>query len=316
MIAPVLSNSTLSRSVSHAHVNSDNQTSASSVQRGTLPSPITPSNSTSFHPSNTPDLSSSFSSSPLPGVFHSNRSTQPFSDPFCSPPNPDPPTPVEQITFASKPRTHKPPRSEHEKLRLAIYYIVDELGFDSMGTFLLAYFQQIPKLKSRSFGKRHKRSVRAFLQNGKAVQLLEMMYTHRYSNPSYKSSSHIERQLAFSPTTPPSGLNYARSAISSWSVQLVGARAHWEVGKLTVDEENKPIEDANISVRMAASANDRTRAKGVRVVTREDLLSFNVAQRIRCLKRRAPLTWYLTEQMAGPRTKGQVIVRKKRPTPS
>ncbi|THV05746.1 hypothetical protein K435DRAFT_790011 [Dendrothele bispora CBS 962.96] len=75
-----------------------------------------------------------------------------------------------------------------------------------------------------------------------------------------------------------------------------------------------PTDTPQIPARLAASANSRTRAKGVQTVTKEILLSFRISDRVSFFQRHAPLAWYLTECMAAPRTSdGQIIERKRRP---
>ncbi|THU77523.1 hypothetical protein K435DRAFT_877734 [Dendrothele bispora CBS 962.96] len=75
-----------------------------------------------------------------------------------------------------------------------------------------------------------------------------------------------------------------------------------------------PTDTPQIPARLAASANSRTRAKGVQTVTKEILLSFRISDQVSFFQKHAPLAWYLTECMAAPRTAdGQIIERKRRP---
>jgi hypothetical protein len=139
-----------------------------------------------------------------------------------------------------------------------------------------------------------------------------MMYSHRYSQPSHKSTRQEERDLTFHPSIAPASIRYARPSISSWAAQLVGKRVERSVKDLTHDPKNPDSFSRSIPVRLAAAANERTRAKGVRVVTREDLMSFRFSDRVKLFKARSPLIWYLTECIAAPKKKGVLVVRKRR----
>ncbi|KAF9033045.1 hypothetical protein BDZ89DRAFT_1012477 [Hymenopellis radicata] len=103
---------------------------------------------------------------------------------------------------------------------------------------------------------------------------------------------------------------YARIALSAWATRLVGRRAHTEIRKLGVDEKD----DKSFRVHIPASANDRTRHLRV-LVQRHEMMEFTMDALITRLKRRAPLIWFLTEEMAGPKKKGVIVIRKTRPHP-
>ncbi|KAE9393583.1 hypothetical protein BT96DRAFT_999358 [Gymnopus androsaceus JB14] len=69
---------------------------------------------------------------------------------------------------------------------------------------------------------------------------------------------------------------------------------------------------AQVPVRIAATANERTKAKGVCTVTKEDLMSFRLAERAKLFQKRAPLVWYLTQCMAAPKKNGKLVDHKHR----
>ncbi|KAE9390952.1 hypothetical protein BT96DRAFT_832722, partial [Gymnopus androsaceus JB14] len=116
----------------------------------------------------------------------------------------------------------------------------------------------------------------------------------------------------FHPSMPPKDINYARPSVSTWATQLVGKHVEKSMRDLTHDPPVPDSLSAQVPVRLAAAANDRSKAKGIRVVTKEDLMSFRFSDRAKLFKARAPLVWYLTECMAAPKKNGELIVRKRR----
>ncbi|KAL0573741.1 hypothetical protein V5O48_008217 [Marasmius crinis-equi] len=206
----------------------------------------------------------------------------------------------------------KPVMSMKERMGRVMELLFDDLGFETLGDFLSALFPAIPRGESNLHDRRHVNKLKAFLQGRstfRAVNLVESIVSHRYSLPSYKSEHYHERGLAFSNTLP-SEIHHANSAITSWATQIVGEQVYAEIGRLTLDDGESPFR-----IRLAAAAKERSKAKGVMTISRGDILSFNVADRVKEFKRRAPVTWHLTECMAGPREKGVIVVRKQRPHP-
>ncbi|KAJ8090936.1 hypothetical protein PM082_024860 [Marasmius tenuissimus] len=135
--------------------------------------------------------------------------------------------------------------------------------------------------KSGQYGKRHKRKLKAFLQGDSKdtpLDLTTAIYGHCYSSPASKSAYLYERDLAFSSTNP-EALNYAHVAISCWMTRIIGERVHREIGLLTADDGTTPY------------------------------------RRVKHFKERVPLSWYLTECMAGPRKAGKTVVRIRRSNP-
>ncbi|EEB88770.1 hypothetical protein MPER_13214 [Moniliophthora perniciosa FA553] len=197
--------------------------------------------------------------------------------------------------------------SEGEKMDKALEYILDDLGYDSLGEFSTKLFGTI-------VSERQRRVIRAFLQGRssvKPIDLCKAIYDNRYSYPSYRSAHIEERQTALT-ATDPTTLRYARCQILCWSRILVGSRVHDEIGNLTLPSEP----DAMVPSRLAASAGEHNRVAGMITVTREAILSFSIQDRISLFKREAPVSWYLTQCMAAPQKNGVVItVRKQRPPP-
>jgi hypothetical protein len=106
--------------------------------------------------------------------------------------------------------------------------------------------------------------------------------------------------LAFSSNTNPAEI---RPALSSWATQLVGNQAHREVGKLT---KNDP-EDPEVCTQLRASTNGGTNK--TRIAMWEDFGKFNLEGIGKKYKKRAPLTYFITESIAGPRdANGNVVL--------
>lgn len=287
-----------------------------------LPSPLTPS----FLTASGIPLSESFSDT----QFLSTRAIETSSDPlpeisyprFQPMESSRPKSPVHNWMHHINPNFQhslpslRPPRmSESQRLERAIEVIVDELHYSSVAHFFAAYVQQIPRGSSATFSNSHRNTLKAFLQGQtqvKPVDIVDMLYCHRYSNPSYRSNQRDERDLAFDPYTSPSSINYAKSSISAWATQLVGKQVSKSMKDLTHDPPKPDEFSAQVPVRLVAAANDRTKGKGVRMVTKEDLMSFRLADRAKLFKARAPLVWYLTECMAAKKKNGILIARKRR----
>ncbi|KAK7446004.1 hypothetical protein VKT23_014627 [Stygiomarasmius scandens] len=229
-----------------------------------------------------------------------------------------PPTNTRSYTTLSNERQRKPKRDSRQKLALAMEYIIKELNYDSIPDFFNSYLEQIPRGSSNVFDTSHRTSVLSFLQGRtkvKPVEIVQRMFDHRYSFPSYGcENKEEERSRAYSPTINPLDISYARCSLSSWATQVVGNRVYRDMRKLTHPELDPEDGSPQISARLLASANARTRAKkGVKLVAKEDLLSFKISDRAEFFKQHAPLVWYLTECMAAPRKDNEIVERKRRP---
>ncbi|KAF9049431.1 hypothetical protein BDP27DRAFT_1243108 [Rhodocollybia butyracea] len=141
------------------------------------------------------------------------------------------------------------------------------------------------------------------------LNIVQKLYAHRYSSPLYKSTQKEDQaSLSFHPSVNPRDITYARPSLSTWATQLVGNQVEKSIQKLVHDPKVPDKYSAQVPVHLAATANERTKAKGVRTVTKEDLLSVHV----NLFKDRAPLLWYFTECMAAPKKNGVLIVWKQR----
>ncbi|KAE9383526.1 hypothetical protein BT96DRAFT_1032452 [Gymnopus androsaceus JB14] len=171
-------------------------------------------------------------------------------------------------TFShSRPPVHPSKMSDSERLEKAIEFIVDELNYPSVAEFFTTYIQQIPRDTSASFGDRHCRTLKAFLQGRtkvKPVEIVKKIYGHRYSYPSYKSSQkEVQSLLCFHPSMPPKDINYACPSVSTWATQLVGKHVEKSMQDLTHDPPVPDSLSAQVPVHLAAAANDRSKAKGI-----------------------------------------------------
>ncbi|THU86115.1 hypothetical protein K435DRAFT_868618 [Dendrothele bispora CBS 962.96] len=230
----------------------------------------------------------------------------PFNLPSASPSMYIPPTPsCSSVPLQSAFVHKKQPRnycSKRQKITLAMDYLVNHLKFHSVAEFFHEYLQQIPRGSSTEFDDAHRASLLAFLQRRakvKPVDIVQRIFNHRYSFPSSRSkNTNEERSKSYSPSLSPQDISYARCSLSTWATQLVGDRAYCDMYNLTHPSIDSGGDTPNISVRLLASSNGCTRAKSAQIVTKNDLLSFSISDRVIFFKHHAPLLWYLTECMA------------------
>ncbi|KAE9387791.1 hypothetical protein BT96DRAFT_948118 [Gymnopus androsaceus JB14] len=154
--------------------------------------------------------------------------------------------------------------------------IIDELQYASMAEFFGAYVQPISRRTKV-----------------KPAEIVSRMYNHQYGHPTFKSKALDERKLAFSSHTNSASIHYANFFISSWATQLVGDRAHREVGDLTHDPKELDPQFAHIPVHLAASANESSGTKGVKTVTKDNMMFFRLADWATMFQTWSPLVWYL-----------------------
>ncbi|KZP26721.1 hypothetical protein FIBSPDRAFT_909075 [Athelia psychrophila] len=185
--------------------------------------------------------------------------------------------------------------------------------FDSLGEFLSVLFYCHPKKSEKADPRtaRHISVVSAFLQGTSVIHMghiIDLIYSHRQSQPKRSSRHANEVYLAFSPTLSPAGIHHARPAMSSWATKLVGDAAHRAVGRLT---KNDP-EDPDDITQLRATTNGR--AKNVRVAAWKDYGKLSMTAIGEKYLLREHLVYYLVEAMAGPRDRdGNTIVRERRP---
>ncbi|THU99509.1 hypothetical protein K435DRAFT_939012 [Dendrothele bispora CBS 962.96] len=194
-------------------------------------------------------------------------------------------------------------------------YLVQELKYTSVAEFFYDYLEPIPRRSSNNFDTSHRNSVSSFLQGRmqvKPVDLVQRIFDHRYSFPSSRcKNKDEERKKSYSDSLDPRNISYARCSLSTWATQAIGSRVYRDIQKLIHPSPILDDDTPHISSRLVSSANLRTRAKGVKTVTKSDLLSFKLSDRIIFFKKHAPLVWYLTDCMASSRN-----VERKRRSPS
>ncbi|KAF8997546.1 hypothetical protein BDZ89DRAFT_1083562, partial [Hymenopellis radicata] len=237
----------------------------------------------------------------------------------------------------SQPRLHaprQPKRDPYADMDALLPIIKSQ--FKNLGFFLRVLFADFRRRKGPDKRTLQHRSLVAGFLRGKcsvkAAEIVDLIYRHRSSRPSYRSKNRTELDSMFSGSTNPSSLQYAHPAISCWAIQIVGDTVHKLVGDLTRDEavadadDNWEDVDASASdteiprtrqplhARLAASKKPNARKKDDRAIVTWDIVeSFRVKEVAAMMIRRAGLVWYLTERMAAMEKKGQVVVRKQRP---
>ncbi|KAE9386073.1 hypothetical protein BT96DRAFT_1006435 [Gymnopus androsaceus JB14] len=253
---------------------------------GMLPSPVTPSTSTT--------QALSHISNQTPSEFNSSTSETSLAPLWGFNSDPLPPLPATTLTHPNTEQwmSLSNPSFSHTQPRLWAKKL----------TFFASYLQQLPPENSNislGISKHHRTSLQAFLQGKtaiKPVEIIEKMYHHCYSYPSSNSKYISEREHKFSPYEQPSSLWYTRVSLSSWATQLLGNHVYRSIGNLLCDSP-KATSDLglpHIPARLVASANEQTKAKGLMTL----------------FKARTQLAWYLTECMAAPRKSGVIVERK------
>ncbi|KAK7028064.1 hypothetical protein VNI00_015015 [Paramarasmius palmivorus] len=182
---------------------------------------------------------------------------------------------------------HNRPLNSSQRVEKGVILLLEEAEFDSVAEFMLEFTQQMTREDVKDFGP---------------------MLNHRYSKPSYRS---VQERHCFDPEKQPSDIRYAHKQIFNWAIRTIGDQVHREIKDLgTKDSPSSTSPGVPVvRPRLAATADSRTLAKGVETVTREDILSFNIPDRVKIFQDRAPVTWYVTQSMAAPRKNGECVVQ-------
>ncbi|KAJ7581804.1 hypothetical protein C8J56DRAFT_832711, partial [Mycena floridula] len=137
--------------------------------------------------------------------------------------------------------------------------------------------------------------VTCFLQ-GRAtctpLQLVDALYDHQYSSPTYRSE--FDKEL-FLPDSS-AAARYARPSLSSWAVVKVAAESRRQIGRPTETKQGDPYQT-------------------VPLIDAADIFSLRIRHLSQHFKTRAKLPWFLLESMAAPFKNSLPIVRKRRPHP-
>jgi hypothetical protein len=223
-------------------------------------------------------------------------------------------SPFNVLGSSSQPRLIQPRKNEKAKLEAKFKRMEEFLGnsgFDSIGDFLEILFYNPTRVdgKADPRGVTHGLAVARFLQGKtktKMSEIIGLVYSHKHSAPSPRSTQYHERHASFSPSISPAAINHARPSLFTWATNLVGNHVHQEIRKLTMKDDD---------TQLRASTNGRRPNDSVRLVTWETLGKFSIAGLCEKYKARAPVSWYLTESMAASRKNGAVITKRRRPHP-
>ena len=216
--------------------------------------------------------------------------------------------------FSSQPRLIRAPQDKTQKLEVKFKRMEEILGdpdFDSIGEFLQILFYNPTRVagKEDPRGTVHGLAVARFLQGKTKIRMADiiaLIYSHKHSAPSSRSTQSHERHAPFSPTVSASEIFHARPSLFTWATNLVANHVHQEIYQLTVKDDD---------VHLRASTNGRLSDDTVNLVTWEALGKFNIAALCEKYKARAPVSWYLTESMTASRKNGVVIIKRRRPHP-
>jgi hypothetical protein len=207
-------------------------------------------------------------------------------------------------------RLRKPGQSKWQKADNIVHLITKE--FRSLGAFLEILFHVRDASVNDPRTPSHKLQVTAFLEgqsNVRMAHIIDLIYCHPQGWP---PKGDTESDLYFAPpdVAAPNDIKFARPALSTWALQLVGPDIRREVGGLTENDPNDP-EDRT---QLRASTNGR--AKHVRVATWNDLGIVSIPWMAGTYKWRARAFWYITECAGAPTVKGAIVIRKRRPHPT
>ncbi|KAJ7874601.1 hypothetical protein B0H13DRAFT_2348517 [Mycena leptocephala] len=135
--------------------------------------------------------------------------------------------------------------------------------FRSLGHFLEVLFHCRDFSVNDPRSASHKRMVTLFLGGESNIgmgQIIDLIYHHPQSRP---VNANPESGLYFSPpgVAAPTGIKFARPALSTWAIQRVGPEMARQIGALTQNDPDNPDD----ITQLRASTNGR--AKLVRLVT-------------------------------------------------
>lgn len=131
-------------------------------------------------------------------------------------------------------QTLKPHLSQFDHVDLVLKSCQEH--FDTLADFFDTLFEKPPKSAPDPCTSCHRNMLRSFLQGKntvKPIAIIEKIYNNRYSYPSYRSVSVHEQSLSFDPNVSPSDIGYARPAMSSRALRLVGNCAYKEIASVS-----------------------------------------------------------------------------------
>jgi len=214
---------------------------------------------------------------------------------------------------SSQPRLIHARQSEIQKLEerfKRMEEFLGNLGFDSIGEFLQILFYNPTRAAGKDpRGVAHGLAIARFLQGKTTIKMSDiiiLIYSHKHSAPSSRSTQYHERHAPFSPSISAADIKHARPSLFTWATNLIGNQVHQEIHKLTAKDND---------AHLRASTNGRRSEDGVNLVTWEALGKFSIGGLCEKYKTRAPVCWYLTESMAALHKNGAVITKICRPHP-
>ncbi|KAF8964983.1 hypothetical protein BDZ97DRAFT_1644116, partial [Flammula alnicola] len=150
--------------------------------------------------------------------------------------------------------------------------ILGDSGFDSIGEFLQILFYNPTRVARDEDprGTAHGLAVARFLQGRtkiKMSEIIDLIYSHKHSAPSSRSTQYHERHAPFSPSVSSSEIFHARPSLFTWATNLVGKHVYQEIYKLTVKTDDS---------HLRASTNGRRPEDSVNLVTWEALGKFSI----------------------------------------
>ncbi|KAJ7635908.1 hypothetical protein B0H17DRAFT_1279587 [Mycena rosella] len=224
---------------------------------------------------------------------------------------PIPTTPIASTPAAStQPKLRRPKQNQWQKADSIVHLITKE--FRSLGAFLEVLFHIRDVSASDPRTASHKQQVTAFLDGESNIgmaHIIDLIYRHPQGR---LPSSDTESDLYFAPpdVAKPRDIKFARPALSTWALQLVGPELRRQIGNLT---QNDPDDPEDIT-RLRASTNGR--AKLIRSATWDDLGRVSIPWMAATYKRRTRAGWYVTECMGAPTVNGAIVIRWRRPHPT
>jgi len=147
-----------------------------------------------------------------------------------------------------------------------------------------------------------------FLQGRNKIKMsdiIDLIYSHKHSAPSSRSTQSHEQHAPFLPSVSSSKIFHTHPSLFTWAINLVANHIHQEIYDLTSKDDN---------VHLRASTNGWC-SDHVNLITWEALRKFSIAGLCKKYKTCAPVSWYLTESTTTSLKNGIVILKKRHPDP-
>ena len=124
--------------------------------------------------------------------------------------------------------------------------IIGDSGFDSVGEFLQILFCNPIHISGKDNPRvtTHGLAITRFLQgkpNIKMSEIIELIYSHKHSAPSSRSTHDHEHHTPFSPSISPSDIQHALLCLFTWATNLIREHVYQEIYKLTGKTEDSHL---------------------------------------------------------------------------